>query len=43
MIKLQISLQIAIEGRLIYHIEVHTWHDIPRLSLKGGFVALNLI
>jgi hypothetical protein len=31
----------AIEGRNIYQIEVYVWHDIPRLTLKGGFVALN--
>jgi hypothetical protein len=33
----------AIEGRNIYQTEVHAWHDIPRLSLKGGFVVLNSI
>ena len=28
----------AIEEGNIYQIEVHAWHDIPRLSLKGRFV-----
>ena len=32
----------AIKGRSIYHIKVHAWHDIPRLSLKGRFVELKL-
>jgi hypothetical protein len=28
----------AIEEGNIYQNEVHAWHDIPRLSLKGRFV-----
>jgi hypothetical protein len=33
----------AIEEGNIYQNEVHAWHDIPRLSLKGRFVELNSI
>jgi hypothetical protein len=33
----------AIEEGNIYQNEVHAWHDIPRLSLKGRFVVLNSI
>jgi len=33
----------AIEEGNTYQNEVHAWHDIPRLSLKGRFVVLNSI